>query len=407
MRSIRVINTQNTDTAGSDYQRLHYMDNLRALAMLLGVVFHAALAYGPLMQNIWFTASGEYHWGFDFVGWFSHLFRMPLFFLIAGYFALMLLEKRGVLGFLKHRSLRILLPLLLFLPFLAWLVGVIISWAIANVEQLSPVMTFIKMMFNLPKPPESPFSFMHLWFLYYLYLFIILVALLYQLKVFSWRFWSRCLYPPVLLLFFPLLMAIGLFQVSAPHPAPEQVIPQWWALLFYGMFFFLGGLMQQKRNTLISWQPYKYLLLLVSVAIFIYFYSTLPKVIDPQVAMLMGVVGNMSWDHFPVALAEAVVAMYMTVFCLLLGQRWLNRSNRYLKLWTDASYWIYLIHIPILFWLQFYLLDSEWGMMSQFVISCSVTLAMGLLSYVVLVRSTPLGWLLNGKKEKAPPLAIL
>ena len=25
--------------------RLYYMDNLRALAMLLGVVFHAALAY--------------------------------------------------------------------------------------------------------------------------------------------------------------------------------------------------------------------------------------------------------------------------------------------------------------------------------------------------------------------------
>ena len=33
--------------------RIHAMDNLRALAMLAGVVFHAALAYSPLMHMIW------------------------------------------------------------------------------------------------------------------------------------------------------------------------------------------------------------------------------------------------------------------------------------------------------------------------------------------------------------------
>ncbi len=34
---------------GTSQDRLHYMDQLRALAMLAGVVFHAALAYSPLM----------------------------------------------------------------------------------------------------------------------------------------------------------------------------------------------------------------------------------------------------------------------------------------------------------------------------------------------------------------------
>ena len=33
--------------------RIHYMDNLRALAMLAGVVFHAAFAYSPLMHPLW------------------------------------------------------------------------------------------------------------------------------------------------------------------------------------------------------------------------------------------------------------------------------------------------------------------------------------------------------------------
>ncbi|WP_154222035.1 acyltransferase family protein [Marinicella rhabdoformis] len=383
-------------------ERLHYMDNLRALAMLVGVVFHASLAFGPLMQNIWFTASGNYHWGFDVFNWFSHLFRMPLFFLIAGYFALMLLKKHGVLGFLKHRSMRILLPLLLFLPLLFWLVGLTISWAIEHVDNLPPMLFFIKMMFSAPAtgtPPETPFSSMHLWFLYYLYMLVVVVALLYKLKVFTWRVWSWCLHPVFLLLLMPVLLAVGLFQVPAPHPAPEQAVPQWWALLFYGLFFFLGGLMQQQHNTLTSWQPYKYLLLLVSLAVFTYFYKTIPDVISPQMAMMLAGNGSMSWSHLPVALAESVVALYMTLFCLLLGQRYLNRSNKQLKLWADASYWIYLIHLPLLFMVQFYLMDSGWHMGWQFLTSCAVTLGVGMLSYLVMVRPTPLGWLLNGRKK--------
>lgn len=378
--------------------RLHYMDNLRALAMLVGVVFHASLAYGPLMQNMWFTASGEYHWGFDVFNWFSHLFRMPLFFLIAGYFALMLLQKRGVAGFIKHRSMRILLPLLLFFPLLLWLVGLSIAWALGHVEQLSPVMFFIKMMSGAPNPPEAPFSSMHLWFLYYLFMLVLLAALLYQCKVFTWRIWSWALHPAVLLLLVPALLSIGLFQVPAPHPAPEQAIPQWWALLFYGLFFFLGGLMRQQGNTLTTWQPYKWLLAAVSLLLFVYFYQNLPKVISPQMAMMMGAGGNMSWSHFPVALAESVVALYMTLFCLLLGQRWLNGSNKHLKLWADASYWIYLMHLPLLFMVQFYLMDSGWHMVWQFLTSCVVTLGVGMLTYVLLVRKTPIGWLLNGKR---------
>lgn len=39
--------------------RLYYMDNLRALAMLLGVVFHAALAYSRRLNESWFTSDQQ------------------------------------------------------------------------------------------------------------------------------------------------------------------------------------------------------------------------------------------------------------------------------------------------------------------------------------------------------------
>ena len=71
-----------TDLHPSD--RLHHMDHLRALAMLAGVLFHAALAYSPLMHGFWPLADRQASAGVDAVVWGMHLVRMPLFFLVAG-----------------------------------------------------------------------------------------------------------------------------------------------------------------------------------------------------------------------------------------------------------------------------------------------------------------------------------
>ena len=67
--------------------RLHYMDHLRALAMLAGVLFHAALAYSPLMSGVFPTADRQNSVWVDVVVWGLHLVRMPLFFFVAGFFA--------------------------------------------------------------------------------------------------------------------------------------------------------------------------------------------------------------------------------------------------------------------------------------------------------------------------------
>ncbi|MGV8838653.1 MAG: hypothetical protein ACWA6V_21380, partial [Cellvibrio sp.] len=59
-----------------EVERLHYLDNLRALAMIGGVFFHAMLAYSPALHNLWLTADREQSVVIDMVAWFSHLFRM-------------------------------------------------------------------------------------------------------------------------------------------------------------------------------------------------------------------------------------------------------------------------------------------------------------------------------------------
>ena len=134
--------------------RYHYMDNLRALAMLLGIFFHAALAYSPMMQNLWLAADPVNSIVMDFLAWFSHTFRMPLFFLIAGFFALMLIEKRSIGGFMKHRLLRIGVPFIVFLPLCLTAVIVTIGWATNSVENPSPMLQMIKMMQKWESKPK-------------------------------------------------------------------------------------------------------------------------------------------------------------------------------------------------------------------------------------------------------------
>ena len=94
----------------ADKKRYHDLDALRGFAMLLGIVLHGLMSFMPIPlpvpQDI--NQSPEiYGYVFNII----HGFRMPLFFLISGFFTAMLWRKRGLRNLLKHRAKRILLPL--------------------------------------------------------------------------------------------------------------------------------------------------------------------------------------------------------------------------------------------------------------------------------------------------------
>ena len=104
-----------------DKKRYHDLDALRGFAMLLGIVIHALQSFIPIPipvapQDI--NQSPEiYGYVFNII----HGFRMPLFFLISGFFTAMLWSNMGLRDLLKHRAKRILLPLVVMTP-LMWLI---------------------------------------------------------------------------------------------------------------------------------------------------------------------------------------------------------------------------------------------------------------------------------------------
>lgn len=114
-------------------QREHGLDALRAGAMLLGIVLHSALAYtgGP-----WVVSDAANGPAMAAVVEIIHGFRMPLFFIVSGYFTQMLLMRSGLKAMMRHRLSRIGLPLLLSMAAILPLVWTASAYAANSERQL-------------------------------------------------------------------------------------------------------------------------------------------------------------------------------------------------------------------------------------------------------------------------------
>jgi peptidoglycan/LPS O-acetylase OafA/YrhL len=109
--------------------RRHDLDALRAFAMLLGIGLHAALSFFPIP---WMVQDTQQNPLFGLGTAAVHGFRMPLFFLISGFFTMMLYRKRGLVPLLRQRALRILVPCLLGLVTIGPLLHYVSEWAVRS-----------------------------------------------------------------------------------------------------------------------------------------------------------------------------------------------------------------------------------------------------------------------------------
>ena len=96
------------NTENHAFARQSDLDALRAVAMLLGIVLHAALSF----TSFWIVTDRRHEPGFGIIVSAIHGFRMPVFFVMSGFFSAMLLRRRGRWSLVKHRFFRVFLPLL-------------------------------------------------------------------------------------------------------------------------------------------------------------------------------------------------------------------------------------------------------------------------------------------------------
>ncbi|MDO3388235.1 acyltransferase family protein [Gilvimarinus sp. SDUM040013] len=384
--------------------RYHYLDNLRAIALLAGVIFHVGVGYSDIMAELWPSANSETSFAFDVWTWWMHTFRMPLFFLIAGFFACYLVAKRGIGGFVKNRLVRIAAPFAVFWPLTMAAIIASFYYAATVLDSPSPIIQMIKASFENPEAAqgqEQPLSTTHLWFIYYLAMFCLGSAAIVKLVGKRERLFAALMDGRMLFIGLPVLTGIVLIRIGMPHPAPESFVPQPWALAFYGLFFWVGWVFFSNRiliDTIAKFWPH---LLTVATISSIVFTLYLPEPISLADVMQMTGAQPLSVSQVVQVVTTSLMAWYFTFLFLLLAYRFFNKQSRVLRYVSDGSYWVYIVHLPIVFHLQFLLQTNDMPIFLEFVLESVATLGIGYLSYAILVRHTPIGWLLNGRKKKS------
>ena len=382
-------------------RRAFHVDNLRALAMLLGVCFHAAMAYAPSIQPVWFLTDAQSSVGIDVLATFTHLFRVPLFFVLAGHLAHLSVREHGPAAFVRSRVRRLLWPFLAFLPLTWGCCFLIFRWAVHHLDELSPPMKLMRDAFEGRFQGEAPAPATgHLWFIYHLFFFCLLASCLSRFRPGWLRAARGALFGSAWhILWLPALLMPAAFVATVPVPAPESLVPQLWSFSYGGLFFAFGWASAGHPEYLSKVEPHLGKLAVFSAAAFVAYYRLFPRrTLADQMAGPTPTALTAE-GLFTVGL-QCYLATFLTLIAWALGERYLSRESKVLRYVSGSSYWVYLVHLPVLLWVQALIGNLDLDVWAKLAIAIGATSTISLLAYELFVRHTFLGAFLNGRRAR-------
>lgn len=389
----------------SAQERLHSLDAVRGFALLAGVVLHATMSFLPGFASTGWPISDHspsVPLGVSF--FVIHMFRMTTFFLIAGYFGRMLFHRLGARAFIRNRGLRIVVPLVV--GWIAVFPAIVASfvWATSKGGVVTPAPG------QVPPAPMLAFPLTHLWFLYVLvvtYAVTLLVRAIFVRtidpnatvrpgldRVVAALVSSRL---AVAVMAVPLAAALYFtpeWRAWFGIPTPDQsLIPNLTALVAFGTAFSLGWILQRQRNLLDVWQRHWAFYLVIAAVMTVTclsivglapVFSAAPRDRSMQIYAACYALGTWAW----------------TFGLIGTGLRFFGAESPVRRYLADASYWIYIVHLPVLFLLQTAVLDLPWHWSVKFPLILAAAMALLFASYHTMVRYTFIGEVLNGKRYR-------
>jgi glucan biosynthesis protein C len=387
--------------ANQNSERFHDLDAVRGLALLLGVALHTSMSF--ITPQMWIIKDVSSDVGLGVLFYVIHMFRMTTFFVMAGFFAHMLMEKRGVSGFIKNRLIRVGVPLAALWPivFAAIIAIVIMVYAPPPGAPAVPA---------APPPAltAKTFPLTHLWFLYallWLYGGVIglkLVTDVLRLGGVLGRMMDAVvgvltrtdLIGAVLILpAFVALYANPSWMMWFGIPTPDTgLVINTPALAAFTTAFGFGWFLHRTPELLghLARRWWAYLpAAVIGTAICLRLIGAAPsfplvKGSDHPLYLALYLLTGWSWTLGLIGVAHA---------CL-------KRENPVLRYLSDASYWIYIIHIPVVMALQLAVKTIAAPAELKFAGILLVTVMIGLLTYQIMVRYTFVGAILNGRRRK-------
>ncbi|HET9208056.1 MAG TPA: acyltransferase family protein, partial [Burkholderiaceae bacterium] len=378
--------------------------NLRATMMWLGVVLHVAIVH-RVLDSASFWRDPQTSPTADVVVMLIHVFRMPVFFIVSGFFAALLVERRRPGGMLANRVWRVGVPFVVFLPIL-FAATVVLTTTYAR-----PVGSPPSVGFDLNVMPVKSggvrFQTLHLWFLELLMGFALVTAIL---------CWLTSSLPNVLrertkqvfcrlgvsnMAFLTLALPLAVVGRNSPQGVlvtSGDLLPPAAEWLHYGLYYAFGFALYHCRHHVLplyaqrAWR------------------NALAGVIGIGITVAVTYValrapGRLPHDGFWMSLAYNACSWLLSLALIGGFVRHLHEQNQLLKYMAESSYWVYLVHLPLIGVVALALRDWHIVAELKMVLNIGVTTALSVASYHWLVRHKPIGVFLNGpgkNNESAP-----
>lgn len=402
--------------------------------MFLGLVLHGSVVFALWTNDPNRThdePSKILHYAFEFI----HVFRMQLFFLVAGFFSLMICQKRGAAGFAKNRFMRIAVPFVLCVLLLQPL-----SAAVYLVDVKGAGESIISRYIELLLDPgyilrEQRFTGNWFWHFWFLHVLIYLIGALLVGFVVAKRFKLKFAFVPRLLeilggkcgililtlVTFPCLMFnTAMFgEVPTIGTAVDTVI-------YYGLFFTMGIMLFANPSALdrfVGNIKYHVIPFVVGVCILIPLIDEVrlkspPEVLLQNLSLFTGVeaeaslIGSFpvvqnpfnftgataSFDWYLMNILRAYTAWCGVFLFIALFKRFCSTQSALGRYAADSAYFIYLIHFPIQWIMSEYLRDRIDSAIACFWLCLLGSTALCVFLYHLTCRATPIGTLLSGRR---------
>ena len=172
------------------------------------------------------------------------------------------------------------------------------------------------------------------------------------------------------------------------------LIPYPHLLLYYAIFFGFGALYFDCKDTQGELGSRWFITLPVALLLFLIgvgietgdagIFEGLPKFLQQTISIVI----------------QVLYVWLMTFGLIGLFRKLMSSENKWMRYISDSSYWLYLAHLPLMIWLQWSISDWNLDGTLKFVLVCTVCTVTLLVMYEYLIRYTPIGTMLNGKKVR-------
>lgn len=355
----------------------------------------------PYHANRYLQRSGAEAWFIGPLQYAVHVFHMPLFFVISGYLLAGAVDRRGAASSARERLRRIGLPLFAAMVTVIPLSNLAHSYGAVRKSGPMPEDRTLELSNLFIARPQI------LWFLVYLLILTIAgIGIWAALRGTRFSRWAggafrALLGGPLAIPVLALLAAAALIG-SPSWEASKEVggtfLPHPTLLAYYGLFLAFGWMLALNRDLVPRVERRPALHLLGGVALVVAGYWTIAH--QSSLADERGA-------HAFALLVGPGLACWLLLFGLWgVFARLIPSERPVLRYIADGSFWIYLIHLPILLMLEYTLAYTGLPVEARFLLAVCGALAGALLTYALFVRHTPLGDFVGGRaprrKVRAP-----